>query len=245
MTVNAAYDHSVPRVLVIQHDEDKPLGRLEEPLQAAGLDLDIKLAGHEPVALSDDHAALIGLPGFANPVDETEAVIDSRAAFRVALDRGLPALGICLGGQLLAQAAGAAAGRCDAEYGYAPIELTDSARADRLLGRLPPEFEVFHAHDYAVSLPEGAAPLARTSSSLQAFSLGPAAWGIQFHPEPTVEIIDEWVARHANVLRTRGVDPAKVALDARRLDSSAGEVASRIAGGFARSVLERSERRSG
>jgi GMP synthase (glutamine-hydrolysing) len=227
-------------VLVIQHDEDKPLGRLEQPLRNAGLGLDVRLAGRDSVSLAD-HTAVVTLSGFANPVDETEAVVSTRATLRAALGRGLPALGICLGAQLLAQAAGAAAGRCESEYGFAPVQLTNAAQSDRLLAGLPAEIEVFHAHDYAVSLPPEAASLARTANALQAFHLAPVAWGFQFHPEPTVAIVDAWVASHQDFLRSRDADPDDVAADARRLDLDADDLATRIAGGFARLVRERAE----
>jgi GMP synthase (glutamine-hydrolysing) len=232
------YDRSM-RVLVIQHDDDKPLGRLEAPLRAAGLALDVRLAGHDPVALGD-HVAVVALSGFANPVDESEAVVSTRATLGTALDRNLPTLGVCLGAQLLAQAGGAPAGRCEAEYGYATVQLTTSAQKDRLFHGLPAEIEVFHAHDYAVSLPEGATALAHTANALQAFRLGPLAWGIQFHPEPSVAIVDAWVASHQDFLRSRGASPEGVAADARRLDQDAADLATRIAGGFARLVLDRS-----
>jgi len=224
------------RVLVIQPDEDKPLGRLEAPLRDAGLDLDVRVGDRDPLTL-DGHLAVVALSGFADPVDDTEAVRATRAAFATALERSIPALGICLGAQLLAQAGGAAAGRCDSEYGYAPIDLAEPAGRDPLLSSLPRSVEVFHAHDYAVSLPPGAVPLARTANALQGFSLGPSAWGFQFHPEPSVEIVDSWVATHHQVLRSHGADPEQVAQDARRLDRSATEVAQAIAGGFARAVL--------
>ena len=229
------------RVLVVQHDHDKPLGRLEEPLRAEGLDLDVRMAGREPVEL-EDHVAIVGLSGFADPVDDSEAVGSTRTAFASALQQELPALGICLGAQLLGQAAGAVADRCASEYGFAPIELTDEAREDLLLAGLPAQLEVFHAHDYAISLPPGATPLARTANALQAFHVAPVSWGLQFHPEPTLGIVDAWVASHHAFLRSRGADPDRVAADARRLDGLAENVAEALAGGFARLVRERAAR---
>jgi GMP synthase (glutamine-hydrolysing) len=231
------------RVLVIQHDEDKPLGRLEGPLRDAGLDLDIRLARRDRVAF-EDHVALIALSSFADPVDESELVVTSREALATALDEGLPSLGVCLGAQLLAQAAGAAAGRCADEYGYAGIELTADAAHDALFAGLPERLEVFHAHGYAVSLPSGATALARTPTALQAFHVAPAAWGIQFHPEPSVEIVDAWVDEHADFLRANGADPERVAADARRLDADAQRLADALAQRFAAQAREYATRRA-
>jgi GMP synthase-like glutamine amidotransferase len=220
------------RVLVIQHDHDKPLGRLEAPLLEEGLELDVRAAGVDEVAL-DDHVALIALPSFSDPIDETEVVETTRSAFATALEQGLPSIGVCLGGQLLAQAAGAAAGRCAGEYGYAEIRLTHAAARDPLLAGLPERLEVFHAHDYAVSLPPGAIALATTDVALQAFHVPPAAWGFQFHPEPSVEIVDGWIAQYGDILRRNGADPERVAADARRLDAQAGQFAETIVRRFA------------
>jgi GMP synthase-like glutamine amidotransferase len=231
------------RVLVIQHDHDKPLGRLEQPLRDEGLELDIRQAGRDPVELAE-HVALIALSGFADPVDETATVAATREAFATALEDGLPALGVCLGAQLLAQAAGAVAGECRDEYGYAPIELTRDAADDPLFAGLPDRLEVFHAHSYAVSLPPAATALARTEHALQAFHLPPAAWGLQFHPEPTVEIVEGWVVEHSDFLRAHDADPARVAADARRLDATARHVAETIVTGFAGRVRERQAARA-
>jgi GMP synthase (glutamine-hydrolysing) len=223
------------RVLVIQHDDDKPLGRLEGPLRDEGLELDVRSATRDRIAL-EDHAALVALSSFADPVDDSELVATTRSVFATALEERLPALGVCLGAQLLAQAAGAAAGRCADEYGYAEIELTPEAARDSLFADLPERVEVFHAHSYAVSLPPGATPLARTDNALQAFHVPPLAWGLQFHPEPSVEIVDGWVEEHADFLRRNGAEPERVAADARRLDADARHVAEVLARRFAERV---------
>lgn len=240
---DSPYYPAAMRVLVIQHDDDKPLGRLEGPLRDEGLELDVRLASRDRVAL-EDHVALIALSSFADPVDETEMVTATRAAFAAALGEELPSLGVCLGAQLLAQAAGAAAGRCTEEYGYAGIQLTAAAARDPLFAGLPDRLEVFHAHGYGVSLAPGATALARTDNALQAFHVPPAAWGLQFHPEPSVEIVDGWVAQHADFLRSNGADPERVAADARRLDAQARRVADAIVRGFAARIRARAARRA-
>ena len=105
-------------ILVIQHDADKGLGLFAPPLaSAAALELDIVFAGHGELELGD-YAAVIALPGVANPVDETPAVISTREVLRAALRQHVPVLGICLGAELLAEAAGGVTLPCTPEWGY-------------------------------------------------------------------------------------------------------------------------------
>ena len=109
---------------------------------------------------------------------------------RDALQAELPALGICLGAQLLAAAAGAEVRRSPApEIGW--FEVTRSA-GDAVLERLPERFEAYEWHSYAFELPAGAVELARSAVCPQAYRLGARAWGVQFHPEVTPEIVREW-----------------------------------------------------
>lgn len=223
------------RLLVIQHDADKGLGLLEQPLLEAGLELDTRLAGEDPVAIGD-HLGLVALPGLADPIDDTPAVEGTRATLRDALDRGLPILGICLGAELLAEAAGADARPCRPEFGYWPIRLSAAASADPLLGQLPAEFDAFHAHAFASDLPRHATALAYSDHALQAFRLGDRAWGLQFHPEPTASMVATWIGTIREHIERQGVRPAQVAARAQALESRWTEWAARIASGFAGQV---------
>ncbi len=164
------------RLLVIQHDSDKGLGLLEAPLRNAAAELDICFAGRDPLAITD-HSGVMALPGLANPHDDTEAVSATRSCLRDALDRDLPVLGICLGAELLAEAAGAETARCQAEYGYWPVSLTTDGVADPLLSGLPSGFEAFQAHAFAAALPDGAVALAHSEHALQAFRVGSRGMG--------------------------------------------------------------------
>jgi GMP synthase (glutamine-hydrolysing) len=110
---------------------------------------------------------------------------------REALERGVPAIGVCLGSQLLAHAAGAEVHRAsEPEIGWYPVERT--AVEDPVLGGLPPRFDAYQWHSYTFELPVGAVELARSPVCPQAFRLG-EAWAVQFHPEVTPEIVDEWI----------------------------------------------------
>jgi len=116
------------------------------------------------------------------------------------IDLQLPVLGICLGAQLLAKAAGAPVGPAsEFEIGWHPVELTGEVAGDALLGSLPERFDAFQWHYYEHGLPAGAVELARSSVCTQAFRLGESAWGVQFHPEVTIETVQSWIDERENV----------------------------------------------
>jgi GMP synthase (glutamine-hydrolysing) len=133
------------------------------------------------------------------------------------IDRGTPVLGVCLGVQLLARAAGAwvAPVPSGPEIGWYEVELTDAGRDDPVLGALPERFDALQWHRYTYGLPDGAVELARSPACTQAFRLGETCWGVQFHPEVTAAQIELWLA-----------DPDDPPLDGERLRA---ETPSRIA----------------
>jgi GMP synthase (glutamine-hydrolysing) len=111
------------------------------------------------------------------------------------IERAVPTLGICLGSQLLARAAGSWLGPLpEPEIGWAEVELTEEGLADPVLSALPPRFEALQWHHYGHGLPEDAVVLARNPAALQAFRLGATCWGVQFHPEVTEPQLERWIA---------------------------------------------------
>jgi hypothetical protein len=109
------------------------------------------------------------------------------------LDRGQPLIGVCLGAQIAAAAAGAEVRRAAApEIGWFDVELTEAGAEDPLLGRLPRRFCAYEWHSYAFDLPAGAVELARSAVCTQACRFGERAWGVQFHPEVTPDIVRAW-----------------------------------------------------
>jgi GMP synthase (glutamine-hydrolysing) len=110
------------------------------------------------------------------------------------VERSVPTLGVCLGGQLLAKAAGAHVGPSpEPEFGFTRTSLLAGAEGDPLFGGMPREFDVWNAHGYAFHVPDGAVELARSRVCSQAFRLGDVAWGVQFHPEIRVEQVTRWL----------------------------------------------------
>lgn len=105
---------------------------------------------------------------------------------------GTPTLGICLGAQLLARAAGSWVGPLEGgpEIGF--VEVTRGA-ADPVLDALPSRFDAFQWHHYTYGVPSGAFELARSERCTQAFRLGDACWAVQFHPEVTAAQLETWI----------------------------------------------------
>jgi GMP synthase (glutamine-hydrolysing) len=131
---------------------------------------------------------------------------------RLARDR--PTLGVCLGAQLLAVAAGGSVRPgTEAEIGYAPVTLTNAARNSALepLRSVP----VLHWHGDVISTPPELPPLASTPlCENQAFARGPNVLGLQFHLEADGASLERWLVGHAYELAARGVSVAGLREDA-------------------------------
>jgi GMP synthase-like glutamine amidotransferase len=114
---------------------------------------------------------------------------------RELIERRVPTLGICLGSELVAQAAGVRVARlAEPEIGWTEVELTAAGAADPVLSALPSRFIALQWHSYGHGLPDGAVVLAENAASLQGFRLGETCWGVQFHPEVTEPQLDRWIA---------------------------------------------------
>ena len=118
----------------------------------------------------------------------------AKALLRELLERGMPLFGVCLGGQLLADAVGPSSRPArQPELGWYEVELTPDGERDPVFGPLAPRFTAFGWHRYEFALPRGGTPLATSAACLQAFRLGDVAWAIQFHAEVTAEDADAWI----------------------------------------------------
>lgn len=114
---------------------------------------------------------------------------------------GLPILGVCYGHQLLAHALG---GRVDyhangREIGTVEIERLPAAHGDALLGAAPAQFQAHASHQQSVlALPAGAVVLARSAHDPNhAVRYAARVWGLQFHPEFSVEIMRGYLRARA------------------------------------------------
>lgn len=208
------YAHAV-RVLSIVHQRDAGPGVFGGAIVAAGGTLDEWTVAERPQPPGDPlgYDAVLILGGAMN-ADEGERhgwIAEEEALLRELLAREVPLLGLCLGGQLVAQAAGAAPHRsAEPEIGWHRVELTPEGEDDPLLGPLAPSFEAFQWHSYEFPLPPGAVPLAGSEVCLQAARLGERAWALQFHPEVSRADALHWVEDYRSdpdAVRI-GIDPA-------------------------------------
>ena len=118
-----------------------------------------------------------------------------------ALAAGVPLIGVCLGSQLIARAAGAWIGPATApEVGWVRVELNEWGVTDPVLGVLPAAVEAFQWHYYTFGLPEGALELASSAVAKQAYRLGDRVWGIQFHAEVERDMLAAWFSEGSEEL---------------------------------------------
>jgi GMP synthase-like glutamine amidotransferase len=151
--------------------------------------------GEKPARPPEAYAAVMSFGGTMHPHEEDEHPwLGAEIAYlEDALTAGVPTLGVCLGAQLLARAAGGeVAPAAEKEIGWISVELTDAAADDPVFSALPGRFRSFQWHEYAAGLPPGAVELARSDVCQQAFRLD-EAWGVQFHPEVTLDQLVRWI----------------------------------------------------
>jgi GMP synthase (glutamine-hydrolysing) len=245
------------KVMVLRHVPEEALGQLETQLRAGGLDLQVIYCFDEDWPLVEragfDPRGFSGLVVMGGPMNVEEVARYPFLATEVdwlrrAVAAGLPTLGTCLGGQLLAKALGARVYKNRVkEIGWYELELLPSACEDPLLAGSPNKETVFEWHADTFDLPSGAVHLARTSTcAQQAFRYGPSAWGLQFHLEMTGEMVRDWLVQPemcAEVAAAPGIDPHEISRRApAALAASAGLVA-RVFGRFAAICRQHSLRR--
>jgi GMP synthase-like glutamine amidotransferase len=202
------------RLLSINHQRDAGPGVFAEAIAGAGAQLDEWFIAETQIPPADPTGfdAVMSFGGSMD-VDQEELhpwLVDEKALLQKLLTAGTPFLGVCLGAQLLSEAAGGNAHRlARPEIGWLEVEVCTDGAHDALLGTLAPHFEAFEWHHWACGVPGHATVLARTPASTQAFRIGDCAWGIQFHAEVTPADAEAWITEHESESEAKrlGIDP--------------------------------------
>ena len=192
------------RVLSVTHGPSVPGGVFDEVVEAAGHELErwvVPLGGTPQPP--ESYGAVMVFGGSMHPdQDEQFGWLEREEGFlQEALAEDVPVIGVCLGAQMLARAAGAWVGPLPApEIGWVEVELTPAGRVDPVLGVLPQRTDTFQWHSYTFGIPAAGTELARSAACTQAFRLGERAWGLQFHAEVTLEMVRTWTAEETDEL---------------------------------------------
>lgn len=204
---------SARTAVVIRHVEFEHLGLFEDVLREHGLSVeyvDAPLRNLRNLDMANPAlVAVLGGPISANDAAQYPFLRDELALIEQRLRAGRPLLGVCLGAQMIALCAGGAVmPRRTRELGWAPVTLTDAGK-DSALGGLSSDLPVLHWHGENFDLPSGATNLAATEGTPhQAFAMGDAVLGLQFHLEVKGGEIERWLVGHgAEIAATPGVDP--------------------------------------
>lgn len=199
--------HSTPALYIIKTGDTLPALKtrygdfedwIERGLQGQGLP--VRTIDPRTQAEWPAQAQVAGVVVTGSPAMVTDrAGWSERTAGWLALQVGqeVPVLGICYGHQLLAHALGGVVGEHPQgiEIGTVAVQSTEAAASDPVFSALPAQFLAQSVHEQSVlRLPPGATVLARNAHEPhQAFRAGRAAWGVQFHPEFSRAVMQDYL----------------------------------------------------
>jgi GMP synthase-like glutamine amidotransferase len=186
----------MPPLLVLQFMADDGPGYLAAWAERRGVALDVRSAAAAQAfpAGMEGHRALAVLGGAMSANDDLPFLRDAERLILDAMRKGLPVLGHCLGGQLMARALGARVKASPApEIGWHRMDVLDLPASRQWFGAVEAP-HVFHWHFDAFDLPSGATRLAGSiACPNQAFAIGPHL-AMQFHVEIDERKIDDWLS---------------------------------------------------
>jgi GMP synthase-like glutamine amidotransferase len=213
------------RALILQHEDPTPPGHVTDWLDDHGGEADVYRIDLEERDVDPRGYDLIVSLGseFAAFDDSQPFVPRESKLMERALADDVPILGLCFGGQLLARVLGGENFRATSEVGWLPVRSSDPD--------LVPEGPWFQWHFDSFSVPGGAELIAESDAGPQAFVAG-RSLGLQFHPEVTVQIMDEWVRVYRHELDAEGVDPDRLLEETKERAAASRANAWRLMDGF-------------
>jgi len=198
----------VSPLFIIQNDPAVPPGIITGQLEERRIPFRVIRPGDGvPLPAPEEAAAVIVLGGAmgAGEDDKYPFLHEVKRLIRLCVDRDTPFLGVCLGGQLLADTLGSeVAANFRGEKGICRVTLTSEGVEDPLFAGIERSFVTYQWHNDSFDLPPGCLLLASSPDCLhQAVRHGACVYGVQFHPEVNAAIVEAWsdaVTMNAGVL---------------------------------------------
>jgi GMP synthase-like glutamine amidotransferase len=202
------------KFLIIVPEVAAPPALIGEALLEAGHAYDAiypadHFASHAPLrypGLPAEPGAYDGLIVMGGPMSAHDTAEHAFLLELMALIRGFgvakrPVLGVCLGAQVIARAYGGEVYRIGRlEAGYVEMQTTPEAAADPVFAGVAGDFAAFHSHYEGFrNIPDAVTLATGGASPVQAFRIGAATYGVQFHPEATIDIARDWVRKFGAV----------------------------------------------
>ncbi len=201
------------RILALQHAWECPTGTLGEILQERNIACDVLNVEEERIPAPDGYDAIITLggPQHVSQSEKYPYFAPEKELIRIAIEQDIPYLGICLGGQLLADTLGSAVRQHHTiEIGFFDVPLTADGLQDPLFTGLPGYQTVFHWHEDIFDLPAQGTLLATSETTAnQAFRYGRRAYGLQYHIELNSDMFDLWLGHpqfKEEIVNSVGID---------------------------------------
>lgn len=210
------------RALILQHEEPTPPGVVTEWLADHGARVEtFRIDVDERDVDPTEFDLVVSLGSEFAAFDDTKPFVPREAELvRRAVEADVPVLGLCFGGQMLARVLGAEVYRStSSEIGWLPVRSKDP--------ELVPEGPWFQWHFDTFTVPDGARAIAESDAGPQAFVAG-RSLALQFHPELTQEIMDDWVRVYRHELDDDGVDPDELLEETHRRIAESNRMARQL-----------------
>ena len=213
-------------VNVIRHLAFEDLGSFATVFERRGYIIQYYEAGvddlNDASLAGDDLLVVLGGPISVNDDEFFPFIGQELELLRRRITTDQPTLGICLGAQLIAVAAGSEvfAGPVK-EIGWYDLRISEAGQQTALRHLGADSCRMLHWHGETFSLPHRAVLLASSEAcENQAFSIGDSVLALQFHPEVTGQALERWYIGHIVEIMAAGFSVPQLRSDTERFSSA-------------------------